>query len=180
MIISPFEIVCLALLFSSTLLLVMIYLFLRRTKLYKDQYIEFLALQEKYKLVNSGQLPPENLELELLDKMCFYIESNQCFLNTKLKVDDIALALNSSQREISQVLKQHRNQNFNSYINQYRIEEVIRIFNDSSNEHFKLESIAKMAGFGSKQSFYNTFESIVGVKPAIYRQKIADDLKAIK
>ena len=178
--ISPFEILCLALLFSITLLLVVIYLFLRRTKLYKEQTAAFLELQEKYNLVHAVNTDSDSIEETLLLRLSTYVETNQSYLNTKLKVDDIAIAISSTQREISHVLKHHKNQNFNGFINHYRVNEVIRIFNDPSNDHFKLESIAKMAGFGSKQSFYNTFESIVGIKPAIYRQKIADDIQSHK
>jgi len=174
MIISPFELVSLALLFSCTILLVMIYLFLNRTKRFNDQHFAYLELEEKYKRLSSENVSQDSTETDLFLRLCGYVEEHQSYLNTKVKVDDIATAIHSSQREISIVLKHHKNQNFNSFINHYRVEEVIRIINDASNDHYKLESIAKMAGFGSKQSFYNTFESIVGVKPALYRQKIAD------
>jgi methylphosphotriester-DNA--protein-cysteine methyltransferase len=32
-----------------------------------------------------------------------------------------------------------------------------------------------MSGFGSKQSFYNTFEAVVGEKPASFRQKVQSE-----
>jgi AraC-like DNA-binding protein len=40
------------------------------------------------------------------------------------------------------------------------------------NDIYTIEAIAEMAGFGTRQSFYNTFEKVTGVKPAYYRTSL--------
>ena len=176
MIFSPFDLVCFALAFVAVILLVTVSLFIHRVKLLKEKESAFRDLSEKLQQLEKKYSNEDSSELEVLFRLCSYLEREKAYLNTKLKVDEVAEAIHSSQREISFLLKKHKNQNFNSFINQYRVGEVLRIFHDANYEHYKLESIAMMSGFGSKQSFYNTFEAVVGEKPAHYRQKVQSEL----
>ena len=157
----------------------LLYFYLARARLLKERNAAYLVLIEKYNQSRAIlQRKSSNQDELLLGKLTEYVVNRKAFLNAKLKVDEVAEAIQSSQKEIAAVLKKQKNQNFNNYINQFRVEEVIRLFNDLSNDHYKLEVLAGMAGFGSKQSFYSAFELIVGVKPAFYRQNIVDKLKA--
>lgn len=180
MIFSPFDLVCFALVFVAVILLVTVSLFIHRVKLLKEKESAFRDLSEKLQQLEKKYSNEDSSELEVLFRLCSYLEREKAYLNTKLKVDEVAEAIHSSQREISFLLKKHKNQNFNSFINQYRVEEVLRIFNDANYEHYKLESIAMMSGFGSKQSFYNTFEAVVGEKPASFRQKVQLEQPSLK
>lgn len=162
----------------------LLYFYLLRDRLMKERDKAYFSLMEKYKESSAQFKRSRKLESDaeglLLQKLYTYFETEKCYLNPKLKVDEVALAIHSTQKEIAAALKKSKNQNFTTCINQYRIEEVIRLFTNLKYDHYKLEAIASMAGFGSKQSFYTAFESVVGVKPAFYRQKITDDLKADK
>lgn len=157
----------------------LLYFYLVRVRLMNERNAAYLVLIEKYNQSRAIlQRKSSNQDELLLKKLTEYVVNQKAFLNAKLKVDEVAEAIQSSQKEIAAVLKKQKNQNFNNYINQFRVEEVIRLFNDLANDHYKLEVLACMAGFGSKQSFYSAFELIVGVKPAFYRQNIVDKLKA--
>ena len=180
MFLTSFNLVCFALAFVLTALFGTFYQLFLRTKSLKQSEGAFQDLAEKYQQLEKKFTGEDSSELAVLFRLCSYLEKEKVYLNTKLKVDDVAEAIQSSQREISFLLKKHKNQNFNSFINQYRVEEVLRIFNDSNYEHYKLESIAMMSGFGSKQSFYNTFEAVVGEKPAHYRQKVQTEQPYLK
>jgi AraC-like DNA-binding protein len=39
-------------------------------------------------------------------------------------------------------------------------------------DSYTLEAIAEKAGFGTRQAFYNSFEKMVGMKPAHYRRML--------
>ena len=58
------------------------------------------------------------------------------------------------------------------FSNRFRVEEVRRLFDEPSNVNLKLETIATQAGFGNRQSFYDAFEQVTGVKPGYYRKNI--------
>lgn len=160
----------------------LLYFYLVRVRLLKERNKAYFSLMRNYEESSAQFKRSRKLEADaegqLLQKLYTYLEKEKSYVNPKLKVDEVALAIQSTQKEIAAALKKNKNQNFTACINQYRIEEVIRIFNDLNYDHYKLEAIATMAGFGSKQSFYTAFESVVGVKPAFYRQKVTDDLKA--
>ena len=42
----------------------------------------------------------------------------------------------------------------------------------TEHDIYTLEAISNMAGFGTRQAFYNTFEQMTGVKPARYRNMV--------
>jgi transcriptional regulator GlxA family with amidase domain len=43
---------------------------------------------------------------------------------------------------------------------------------DPERMKYKIEAIAHDSGFGSKQSFYNTFEELTGIKPSDFRSNM--------
>lgn len=163
-------------------LLALFYFYRVRVQLLNERNSAYFSLMDKYEESSTQFKRSRKLEADsegqLLKNLYTYLEEEKSYVNPKLKVDEVALAIQSTQKEIAAALKKNKNQNFTACINQFRIEEVIRLFNDLNYDHYKLEAIATMAGFGSKQSFYTAFESVVGVKPAFYRQKVTDDLKA--
>lgn len=160
----------------------LLYFYIIRVRLLNERNKAYFSLMRNYEESSAQFKRSRKLEADaegqLLQKLYTYLEFEKSYVNPKLKVDEVALAIQSTQKEIAAALKKNKNQNFTACINQFRIEEVIRLFNDLQYDHYKLEAIATMAGFGSKQSFYTAFESVVGVKPAFYRQKVVDDLKA--
>ena len=111
--------------------------------------------------------------LNLHEKILMYYKSNRPYLSSKFRVDDLANELETTQKEISQTLKQYYNLNFSSFTNKYRVEAARKMFEDPAYHHIKMEVIAEQSGFGTIQSFYNAFESFTGVKPGYYRTQIA-------
>jgi tetratricopeptide (TPR) repeat protein len=110
----------------------------------------------------------------LIENLIQYFHDEKPYLDPKLKVDDVAAKLKTSQKAISVALKQYKKTNFNTFTNQYRVEEAKRILQNSSTDFNKIEPIISDAGFGSKSSFYAVFEQFTGVKPSYYRKYIVN------
>jgi AraC-like DNA-binding protein len=138
----------------------------RLAKAQKSDSIDF----EGATLKEESDNPLQTLKI----KMQEYFVSQKPYLNPKLKLEDIVLELGVPKKEITQLLKQEYGFNFNTYVNSFRVEELKQLFSDSAYANFKIESVAEKAGFGSKQSFYNAFETFTGVKPNYYRSQIAE------
>ncbi len=138
----------------------------RLAKAQKSDSIDF----EGATLKEESDNPSKTLKI----KMQEYFVTQKPYLDSKLKLEDIVLQLNVPKKEITQLLKQEYGYNFNTYVNSFRVEELKQLFTDSTYNNFKIESIAEKAGFGSKQSFYNAFETFTGVKPNYYRSQIAE------
>lgn len=110
----------------------------------------------------------------LIDNLIQYYQTEKPYLDPKLRVDDVAAKLNTTQKAIAAALKEYNNSNFNTFTNEYRVDEAKRIMEDLSDTFYKVESVAYDSGFGSKSSFYVAFEQFTGVKPSYYRSFMFD------
>ena len=59
---------------------------------------------------------------------------------------------------------------FNDYINNLRVEEVIRHFHLLKQKQYSLLGIAFDAGFNSKSTFNRAFKRVTGLSPSQYLQ----------
>jgi AraC-like DNA-binding protein len=145
-------------------------------KKYSDEkeHIEGKAdSQQSVSEAQSPQTAPRGTD-PLTEQLIHYFSSEKPYLDPKLKVDDVAAKLKTSQKAIAIALKQHKNTNFNTFTNQYRVDEAKRILQNTSTDFNKIEPIVSDAGFGSKSSFYAVFEQFTGVKPSYYRKYIVN------
>lgn len=113
--------------------------------------------------VNDGQADP------FFAKINAFFITEQPYLNPELKTEDIALRLRISQKVITQAIKTNTGYNFNGYVNNFRIQEALRLLSDPERRQYKIEAIAREAGFGSKGNFYSVFTAVTGSKPSEYR-----------
>lgn len=163
----------------------LVVLYRQRSLFLKERNKAYDVLMGKYRLAKAEKIKTLDAKIPVLkeslddsetlkNKMQEYFVSQKPYLNPKLKLEDIVLELGVPKKEITQLLKQEYGYNFNTYVNSFRVEELKQLFSDSAYANFKIESVAEKAGFGSKQSFYNAFETFTGVKPNYYRSQIAD------
>lgn len=153
--------------------------------LYRERSIAYNVLMKKYEEEKAQRDLAESLQKDaskdvkpdilisadelLIENLIQYYHDEKPYLNPKLRVDDVAAKLNTTQKIIAAALKQFNNSNFNTFTNQYRIEEAKRIMENLSDDFYKVEAVAYDSGFGSKSSFYVAFEQFTGVKPSYYR-----------
>ena len=101
-----------------------------------------------------------------------FMKEEKPYLNPELKQSELAEKLQLSLHQLSEVLNQTFKENFNSFINRYRVEEAKRLMKDAKNKHSKVLAIAYESGFKSKTSFYRAFKALEGKTPAEYRNDI--------
>lgn len=175
----------------STLL--MLYLFCRLTRLYKQRSLAYHQLVSKFKQESellsrlrgirksetNTDAEPETIDdsNRLLEKLIEYYVAEKPYLDPKLKVADVAEKLNCSQKVIATALKGYTDASFNSFTNRYRVDAAIAMMDNPKYANYKIEAIAKESGFGSKTNFYATFESCTGAKPTYYRSFKANQLE---
>ncbi len=115
---------------------------------------------------------PTAENIELYAKLITYYQNEKPYLDSNLKAIDVAKALNISPRTITAILKANGFNGFNNFNNKYRVDEVIRQFEDPNNKSIKMEVISSKAGFGNRQTFYIAFEEFTGVNPGFYRSEL--------
>ncbi len=121
--------------------------------------------------------PQTAISNTLIEQLIIYFQYEKPYLNPKLKVDDVARTLNSSQKAIAIALRAYKGINFNMFTNQFRVEAARFLLGDPVFMNYSIMDIARNSGFGSKQSFYTAFEQFTGINPGQYRKKQLSSLE---
>ena len=106
-------------------------------------------------------------ESDLIERICQVMDEKQLYLNPNLKVDDIALALNTNRRAIADCINNHRG-TFRQFINTYRLAFAQKLLR--SNPDITITEVWMSAGFSSESSFFRIFKAATGVTPRDWKQ----------
>ena len=106
-----------------------------------------------------------------LEKLLQLMENEKLYLQSDLKLNDVAKRLDISTNHLSQAINTKTGKNFFDFVNTYRVREAQRMLLDSRYEHLNLLGIGFKAGFSSKSSFNKVFKDISTLTPSQYRQK---------
>ncbi|MEY4590554.1 MAG: hypothetical protein RL497_2630 [Pseudomonadota bacterium] len=99
------------------------------------------------------------------------IGEQQPHLNSQLTLERFAALLELPPRQVSHAINHCFNQNFQEYINCFRLEEAKNRLRDPRHQDCTIVEIAQQAGFNSKATFNRLFKQHVGVTPSVYRQE---------
>ncbi|AUP80255.1 helix-turn-helix domain-containing protein [Flavivirga eckloniae] len=99
-----------------------------------------------------------------------YMKNEKPYLDADLTLDSLASQVNISSNHLSQVINQFTHKNFYTYVNEYRIEEVVSLLNDPSKSKYSILGLAYDAGFKSKSVFNALFKKIKGMTPSEFRK----------
>jgi AraC-like DNA-binding protein len=125
--------------------------------------------KEPEKYTKSG-LKEKQAEL-YLQKLISIVETEKPYLNRDLSIQDLSDLTGIPKHHITQVLNEKHGKNFFTFINEYRVKEVISRFSDKKNNNFTILAIAFDSGFNSKTTFNSFFKSQTGLTPSEYREK---------
>lgn len=102
-----------------------------------------------------------------------YLIDQKHYLQTNLKVADVAHALGVSEYRVGRALNHHLGAaNFNQYINQYRVEHAKSLLNDADKSHWSVLVVGLESGFASVGPFTRSFKKTMGCTPGEYRKSL--------
>lgn len=104
------------------------------------------------------------------------IKTEKPYLNSQLTLERFAELVQASPRQVSAVINSNYKQNFNEFINRLRINEAMRLLQDSECQNLAIFEVAKRAGFNSKPTFNRLFKTCVGATPSAYRHQFPHTL----
>jgi AraC-like DNA-binding protein len=117
----------------------------------------------------NNETAPVMPDSELINRISRLMEEQKLYLNSELKLGDVATALNTNRNAISSIINTQCNSSFTQFVNTYRInyaKELIRRQPD-----IKISEVWTASGFTTESSFFRTFKSIVGMPPSEWKQK---------
>lgn len=100
-----------------------------------------------------------------------YMLEKRPYLQENCSIQSVAEQTGIPLHHLSNILNQRFAKNFPDFINEYRINEAMRILDSKQSEKMTLESIGYECGFGSKSSFNKAFKKLTDSTPSAYRQK---------
>ena len=127
-----------------------------------------LAGAEKY--AKSG-LRKEQAD-EYLTRLLTFMDEEKPYLDGDLTIHDLSHKTGIPRHFITEVLNEKYGRNFFTFVNEYRVREVISRINDPKYQHYTILAIAFDAGFNSKSTFNTIFKAYTGKTPSEYRNKL--------
>ena len=97
------------------------------------------------------------------------MEEKKFYLNPKLSIVDIAVALGTNKTYLSDYLNNTLKLTFNDFVNQFRVKEACRIIDSmTASDKRNMIDVATKSGFNSISSFNRYFSKIQGTSPRQY------------
>lgn len=105
------------------------------------------------------------------ERLVELMEQQKPFLQQGLTLKELARYLGIPSNHLSQVINEQQQQTYSDFVNQYRINEAIRLLQDPARAHYKIESIAQSTGFKSRSAFYHVFKKLTGISPGEFQKR---------
>ncbi len=106
-------------------------------------------------------------------KLNSFMELSKPYKNPLYSVQDLSMDVDTNYIDVAETMNGLFGQSFNDYINNYRIEEVKRLFKDPDYLQESILSIAFESGFNSKAAFYSSFRKFTGETPSECRARLS-------
>ena len=122
--------------------------------------------------VDLSEKPAEIPDLAILkEKIEKLMEVDKIYKNPTLTLSDVCKLLNTHSKKASQIINQGFDVNFNDFVNEYRIREVINKIDNGEHNLQTLLGIALDCGFNSKSTFNRAFKRYTSLNPKTYIEK---------
>lgn len=122
----------------------------------------------------SPEAPEVNIEKlkELMITIDEFMIRSESFINPEFTIMDLANGIKKHPKLVSEAINSVKNQNFNSYINQYRINKAKTLLKTDLKIDLSIEGIGSEVGFKSKSVFYAAFKKFTGTTPNRYKENL--------
>lgn len=133
-----------------------------------NNFLDLPLQNSKYK---NSSLNAKDIE-EYKNRIISAMQTDKVFTNENLSLQTFSETVNIPKHYISEILNVHLHTNFQDFVNEYRVEEFIKLYSNPENNHFSILGIATSVGFKNKATFNSNFKKIKGVSPTEYKQHL--------
>jgi len=100
------------------------------------------------------------------------METERLFLDPTLQLRSVAERLGVNANQLSEAVNDGSGQNFNDFLNGYRVAAVRKRFDAGDHDQLTFLAIAYECGFNSKASFNRAFRKHTGMTPSAYVKRL--------
>ena len=103
---------------------------------------------------------------ELLQRVCQLMEEERLYLNSGLKLSDVATAAGCTRNVLSACINSLRHCSFSQFVNTYRVEHAKQLL---SQPDTRPSEVWMETGFANETTFFRAFKAIVGMTPSEWK-----------
>lgn len=119
----------------------------------------------------------EARQSELLHRVFMVMETSDEIYSPDFTLPRLAELVGDTRNNVSEAINMRYRDNFNGLINEYRIKEACRRFNDCANYgQLTIEAVGQSVGFKSRSAFSTIFKEITGITPGTYQRQSKDSV----
>lgn len=116
-------------------------------------------------------------ENDLLRKLELF-EKNKGFTKKDINLASLSKQFETNTKYLSEIIKTHRQKQFNSYLNELRVNYIVnRLQNEPKYINTKVSYLASDCGFASHSTFTTTFTQIMNESPSAFIKRIKEEQK---
>ncbi|MDR2824332.1 MAG: helix-turn-helix domain-containing protein [Prevotellaceae bacterium] len=105
---------------------------------------------------------------ELFAKIEAYFAEKKPYTNPEFSVTDLADALETNTKYVSNAINQNALMSFNNFANSYRINMLKQMLEENKNDQYTLQHIYTSAGFNNQSTFNRIFKNMIDITPTEY------------
>jgi AraC-like DNA-binding protein len=144
---------------------------IRQPVIFGKEAIEYSDEKKEPERYSKSGLKDEQAD-SILKSLIDIVEKEKLYLDRDLTIHGLSRRTGIPRHHITQVLNEKHGRNFFSFINEYRVKEVLKRFSDIRYNNYTILAIALDSGFNSKTTFNSIFKSITGKTPSQCREEM--------
>ena len=180
------------LLLTITTLICFAFIYFKKQKSNKSLFQKLMQKINELESAKHPSTPKEEAKKEIIiddqkineiAKRLEKLEAQEYFLKSECNLRAMAKKLKTNATYLSKTISIHKQKNFTDYINDLRIEYVLkRLKNDKKFRSFSIQSIATEIGYKSSYSLVKHFKSRTGINPSYFiksldKQQLPSEIK---
>lgn len=142
--------------------LILFFILLNRKKIFN-----YFRLRRRYK---HSTLDTKRAE-KYFENLLYLMKVKKVYREDDLSLTSLAKEISISPQNLSQVINERLNKNFNDFVNAFRIEEAKMRLIDPKSRDITILEIALEVGFNSKAVFNKSFKKNTKITPSEFRKK---------
>lgn len=163
--------------FRSGLLLIFVYILsfggLRQQQLISEDYAvnlnQHIETHKSTELQYSKSSLKDEQAEEYLKTLVEFMNTTDIWKDNELSITKLSEQSGIARHYITQVLNQYLQKNFNTFVNEYRIEYAKKLILSKKYSNWSIIAIAYESGFNSKATFNSFFKKYTGKTPSEFK-----------